>query len=149
MIRVGFSTSGSAVVVFIGLAIIGNMVFSGSMNGLETVNEARAEETDGLLELQSAAIEFDRARLVLDTLHIWVNNTGGDDLSVTGTTVLVNGQAFDPVTTRVRGDRTTEIWAPGETLYIVIQDDSFTGLDSARFRVVTERGIAISVEVSL
>jgi flagellar protein FlaF len=140
---VGFSVSGSAAIIFIGVIVatgvaIPSLVGSfGSLAGAQGAQVDRGVDTLNTEFVIGSAV-YDNGT---DQLELQLNNTGSTTLSVNGTSVLIDGviPSDGNVATDVDGDPNTGLWLPGGTLTITID-----GVESepARVKIVTENGIA-------
>ncbi|MDY6818324.1 MAG: hypothetical protein SVG88_06645 [Halobacteriales archaeon] len=150
----GFSISGSAAVIFLGLFVTAGMVYTTVSNGFEQVSETRAESTDELLNRQNADINVTNATYDGDdTLHVYIENTGGTELRINSTDLLADNEYLEPVDKNeiesTNNDK-TNVWAPGETLHIRFTYSNPPASDPSRVKVITAEGIAdtATVEVS-
>ena len=153
----GFSTSGSMAVLFVGVLIAISTAYPMMSAANERVQTAVDERGDRSVSQRNSDIELGNVtyNATTDTLVVRVNNTGSRTLSVADTDVLVDGayrQGYatsvsrSPSTvsasiwsaTSVAGDGSRTIWVPGETLRIAVS----TSTRPDRVKVVTEFGIA-------
>ncbi|WP_137287257.1 fla cluster protein FlaF [Halorussus salinisoli] len=142
----GFSVSGSTVVLFLGIFISFGVAYSAANNGFERVNEAYEENADGELVRQNTEIDIADAAVANEGgeayLNVAVDNNGSTTLSVNDTDILIDGN-YTPqtsqkmVTVEVDGNSETDLWLPGETLQFNV---SVT--DPDRVKVVTGPGVA-------
>ncbi|MFC6988583.1 hypothetical protein ACFQJD_07400 [Haloplanus sp. GCM10025708] len=138
----GFSVSGSAAIVFIGMFIAFGTMYTATSNGFERLADARGDVADETLERQNTALSLTTATYnsTSEILTLEVNNSGTTSLSVNGTDVLVdNAYQTSFVVREVDGDATTDLWLPGETLHIELSVS-----DPSRVTVVSGPGVAVS-----
>ncbi|MEA5409225.1 hypothetical protein VB773_17715 [Haloarculaceae archaeon H-GB2-1] len=135
----GFSTSGAFAVI--GFAILlSTAAFVGVMqNNAELYADAREDDVTEWQEQGETAVEISDTNLTLGQLVFNVTNTGGSDLAVDHTDVLVNGSYYpqsdmDDVT--VEGVD-TDVWRVEDRLRIALRSP-----DPTRVKVVTEHGVA-------
>jgi flagellar protein FlaF len=140
---VGFSVSGSAAIIFIGVIVAAGVAIPSLVGSFGSLAGAQGEQVDRGVEALNT--EFEIGSAVYDsgntTLELQLNNTGSTTLSVNGTSVLVDGviPSAGTVTTEVDGDTDTDLWLPGGTLTVTIED---VETEPARVKIVTENGIA-------
>ncbi len=145
----GFSVSGSAAVVFVGLFLAFGMYHSATANSFERVSDAEEARSDDLLESRNTALNVTNASYdnSANELTVEVNNTGAAQLRVSHTDLLVDGQYqtgwADAAT--VAGDADTDLWLTGEQLSVTL-----TGISSQpdHVKVVTGTGVAVTAEVT-
>lgn len=137
----GFSTSGSVAILFVGLLVCLSTVYPVMETANERVTEATEAREDRALDQANTAMNVTAVsyNASTDTLVVNVTNTGSTTLSVDGTDLLVDGTLRSAATTSVEGDTGRTIWVPGEQLQFEL-----TGVTTApgRVKVVTENGIA-------
>lgn len=145
----GFSVSGSLVVIFLGVFISFGMAYTAANNGFERVHDAYTEETDSDLTRQNTALDIAESSVANEGgqlyLNVTVNNTGSTALSVNDTDILIDGSYTDFTgdrmeTLEVDGNDATDLWLPGETLQVNVSVDA----EPARVKVVTGPGVAES-----
>jgi flagellar protein FlaF len=150
----GFSTSGSLLVIFIAMFAALGTVYTSTSNTTEQLSDARDDQAEQQSAILHTSINVTNATWDdgSNQLTVSVNNTGSTDLSVNATDLLVNGIYIEnwEANANVEGqDR--DLWAPGEEL--VIEDS--TNVDSAvsttpeQVVVVTEAGIAARADVEV
>lgn len=142
----GFSVSGSAVIIFVGVFIGLGMFLTATTNSFERVSDAQEGQTEkalteGNTDIDIKAAEYDSAS---NRLTVLVNNTGSSALGVNRTDFLVDNAYIETweADARVNGATGTDLWLPGEQLNITIR----TADDPARVKVVTEAGVADTEE---
>ena len=143
----GFSTSGAAAIIFVGLLVAVGIAFP----ALETAHDRRAtamdERDERALDMRNTAIDTVAEHADGD-LHVDVRNEGSTTLTVEHTDTLLDGVYTTPTTIAVRDDD-GETWTdderstvtPGESLEL-----TFEGVGEVdRVKVVTRHGIAETV----
>lgn len=141
----GFSTSGAAAIVFVGLLVATGIAYP----ALETAHDRRTgaiEERDQrALDVRNTEINVTQAAYdsADEELVVNVTNAGSTALSVNETDVLTDGTYLeaDEYETAVDGDAGREVWLPGETLTIAIDATE----EPDRAKIVTENGVAETV----
>lgn len=133
----GFSVSASAAIIFIGFVVAFTTLYPVAANGLERVTDAREDVNDRALDRQNTAIELANTSYDNGTLTVEVNNTGTTELSVSETDLLVDNTHWTGDRS-VEGDSDTDVWLPGETLTITVENLS---MSPERVKVVTENGV--------
>lgn len=142
----GFSTSGAAAIIFVGLLVATTIAFP----ALESAYDARASAMD---DRDQRALDVRNTDIVVDPhadgdgdLVVNVTSTGSTTLSVDATDLLIDGDYYDVLgddpSTTVEGAADRETYQPGETL--TIETDA-TADDVERVKVVTEYGVAETV----
>lgn len=148
----GFSISGSAAIVFAGMFIAFGIFYGATSNSLERVSEAQSDQIDDALEEKNTDIEIVSYELDEDPdpdeLTVSINNTGANELSINQTDILIDNTVQEnPTTTIIYDDGTTDadtdVWATGEQLNMTVEVSN-----PQRAKVVTEHGVAASVDVS-
>lgn len=144
----GFSVSGSVVIIAIGLFVSFGMFYTATSNGFEQVTEAQQDTHDTRLERQNTDITIINASYnsTSTTLSVSVNNTGSTTLSINETDVLVDNDYQASYQSDVDGNTATDLWQPGETLDIRV---NITKLADFRVKIVAGPGIADTTEVSV
>lgn len=142
----GFSVSGSAAIVFVGMFIAFGMYYSASANSFERVTDAETDRSDSLLEQRNTHVEITTASYDTGTLTVEVENTGASQLRLSDTDLLIDGRYETgwEAGASVATDDTTDLWLPGETLTITLSKDS----QPARVKVVADTGVADTAEVT-
>jgi flagellar protein FlaF len=134
----GFSVSGATAVIFVAGLIGFGMFYTASANGFEAVTESRESVNERTLERMNTGINLTQT-VYNDSngdLAIAVNNTGARTLSVNDTDLIVDNDYVTDPDASVNGDRTTDLWLPGERLWL-----NTTVTDPNRIVVTTERGV--------
>jgi len=142
---VGFSVSGSFAILVVASFIAFGMLHSAGTNGFERVTAATHSSYERGIDSQNTAINITGVNYQSSNLDVNVTNTGSTALSINATDVIVAGVYHDRTEAdfkwiEVVGDPNTELWLPGDTLYVRIY---LTGLQSGdHVKIVTEHGIA-------
>lgn len=136
------------------------MFYPAVTNGVERVDTANQDVHDTALTRQNTAINITRAEWIVtgasQQLTIEVENTGASELTVNATDILVDDTyiTHDEIATNggsteaVEGDSSTNLWLPGETYTIEIDNDLIDGGPPDRVKIVTGPGVADSREVA-
>jgi flagellar protein FlaF len=139
----GFSVSGSAAIVFIGVIVAAGIAIPSIVGSLGSLAGAQGQQTDRGIEALNTDFDIENTsyNATRDELDIRAKNTGSTSLSVNDTSVLVDGviPSADDVTTDVEGDANADLWLPGETLNVTVER---VEPKPDRVKVVTENGIA-------
>jgi flagellar protein FlaF len=143
---VGFSVSGSAAILFVGFIVAAGIAIPPLIGSFGSLASAQDEQIDRGVDAMNTGIEITNATYDSETgtLEINVTNDGSTTLSVNDTSVLVDGEipARSDVTTDIEGDGAVELWLPGETLTITVENvDS----EPNRVKVVTENAVSETV----
>lgn len=150
----GFSVSGSVALMAIAVFIAFGMFYTATSNGFEQVSEAQQATHDDQLERQNTAINITRAtyNTTNSTLIVEITNDGSNELSIDATD-LVADSFYQPQTEFNRSyvetstgsrDPDTDLWLPGETLYIDVNGAELEQTPSDRVKIVTGPGVADS-----
>ena len=146
----GFSVSGSMVLVLLGL-FIGLGTFYGSFsNAAEQLADAENDHRQRLDRVQHTDVAIDSVSLLSGVdcgVEITANNTGERRLGLNRTDLLYDNEYRTGWRNgaTIGGDADTEIWLPGEQLTITT-DDLLVAPD--RIKLVTGPGVADTTEVS-
>ncbi len=142
--RLGFSVSGSAAIIFVGIFLAFSTAYTASANGFERVTDARSAVDEEALDQQNTAIAIANASYDGNgTLSVNVTNEGATELSVEAVDLIVDNAYRDNFTARtVDGNASTDLWFPGERLYLEVSVSS----QPNRIKVVSGPGVA-AVEV--
>jgi flagellar protein FlaF len=137
----GFSVSGSYLILALAVLIAVATMFTVAQNAAETVTEGlgdQYERSGSVAEIDISILESSYS-IGDSELVISVKNTGNRRLSVERTNILVDGRyiSLTAQNTSISGERETRVWARGETLRINVTVQS-----PDRAKVVTEYGIA-------
>jgi len=154
----GFSTSGSAAVLLIGLLLAASVLVPTMMSLGSTTGDAFGSQSEQLREQTNTGIEIDPEETDAENgVTVVVANEGTLTLGVRETDVLVNGYYVEPDETTVvdrSGDRSsdTNLWQPGTDLEIVIEqgtlDNELDGAEPERVQVSTQNAIADAINLN-
>lgn len=150
----GFSVSGSLVVVLLGLFIALSAYYGSVANAMERAHDARDAQQDRFDSIADSALNITSVEVLTSPcgVRVRVNNTGSSKLYVNDTDLLLdNGYrtAWEDAAvvdgTADGSEPGTDLWLPGERLTI-----EETGLDAAprSVKVVSGPGIADTVGVT-
>jgi flagellar protein FlaF len=143
---VGFSVSGATAVVLVGLLVSAGTLYP----ALDRAGERRTAAVDAAeeraLDRRNTAVAATAATYhpSNDTLRIVVANVGAHTLAVDAVDLLVDG-AYAGFDSRVEGDASTAVWAPGESLAVTRTETTAPG----RVKVVTGPGVAVTATVEV
>lgn len=144
----GFSVSGSAAIVFIGLIVAAGIAIPAVVGSFGSMASAQGQQTDRGVETLNTDIEIRNTtyNATDDELDVRLANTGSTTLSVNETSVLVDGTIppAGDVTTDVEGNTDADLWLPGETLNVTVSN---VDPEPNRVKIVTGNGIAETAEV--
>ncbi|WP_435067277.1 fla cluster protein FlaF [Haloplanus sp. C73] len=141
MSPLGFSVSGSAAIVFVGLFLAFSTAYTASANGFERVSDATSSVQDETLERQNTALNITTATYDSgnQTLTVEVVNEGATSLAVNATDLVVDNAYRDNFSARhVDGDDATSLWLPGERLHLEVSMST----QPNRVKIVTGPGVA-------
>lgn len=146
----GFSHSGSLLIIFIGLFIALGSVYTASSNTVDRTSGAVGEQIEHHTAVEATAINVTNATVEESTLSVDAINTGSAGLSLVETDLLVDGVYVedwqDEATVE---DEATDLWLPEEQLELTVDFGTLDGVeDPERVKLVTAVGIADSAEVS-
>jgi len=143
----GFSTSGSLLIIFIGAFVALGAVYTATSNTTEAVSEGYTDQLATHGEIQETAIEVRARYHEADTnLSVRADNVGAVELSVGATDVLVDGKYTTPSAFEIEtvaGDE-TDVWGQQEQLRL--ENDSAV---PERVHVVTETGVTGTADVEV
>ena len=141
----GFSVSGSAVIIFIGAVIAAGIAAPTVVGSVEELAGAHSEQIDQGTETLNTDITIENATYdsSTGTLNVTVENTGSTSLSINDTSFLVDGEinTTSELTTEIGGTTDVEVWVPAETLEIRTDTSSAPG----RIKIVTENGVVATM----
>lgn len=142
----GFGASGASAIIFLGLLVGSVTLYSAADAAYEQFDEARDEDRERLLDRTNTAFNVTKATYSTSSndLTIEAVNTGSTALSVNETTVLVDNTHNSTATATVEGDVTTDLWAPGETLQLIVTLGETT---PSRVTVVSAHGVTDARDV--
>jgi flagellar protein FlaF len=139
----GFSVSGSAAIVFVGLFLAFSTAYTASANGFERVADARSAVDEESLDRQNTAIAVTNATYDAgnDTLRVDATNEGATALRVDAVDVIVdNAYRDDFADRRVAGNASTDLWLPGERLHLELTATERPN----RVKLVSGPGVAVT-----
>lgn len=137
----GFSVSGSAAIIFVGIFLAFSSAYTASANGFERVTDATSAVDEEALDRKNTALSITNATYdaANDTLTVEAVNEGTTTLEIDAVDLLVDNAYRDNFTVRrVGGDNSTRLWLPGERLYLEVTVTS----QPARLKIVTGPGVA-------
>ena len=140
----GFSVSGSFAILVLASFIAFGMLHTAGANSFERVTDATKDTYDDDLDRRNTAIQIAR----LDHaghLDVNVTNRGTTALDLNATDVIVDGEYIPREDThrfRVAGKPNSELWLPGEKLWVRVKQSALPDNDPNRVKVVTEYGVA-------
>ena len=141
----GFSVSGSAAIIFVGVMVAAGIAIPPMIGSFGSLAGAQGEQIDRGVDALNTDLEITEAVYDDGTeeLDLDVSNTGSTTLGVAETSLLIDGEIPNSgdVTTAIDGDA-VELWLPGETLSITAENvDS----EPERVKIVAENGISRSI----
>jgi flagellar protein FlaF len=137
----GFSVSGSAAIVFVGIFLAFSSAYTASANGFERVTDAESAVDEAALDRQNTALSLTNATYDdgTDTLTVDAVNEGTTTLEVDAVDLLIDNAYRDEFAVRrVGGDNSTALWLPGERLHIEVTVTA----RPTRVKLVTGPGVA-------
>ncbi|PSQ33256.1 hypothetical protein BRD09_01445 [Halobacteriales archaeon SW_10_68_16] len=139
----GFSTSGSLLLVFFALFVAVGTLYSVSANTTEELTEATDDQQERIDDVQQSRVNVTAATWdpSVGNLTIRVNNTGETRLDAADVDVIVDGEYRDTTDferVEVAGTDST-VWLPGEQLVL---EDADVATKPTRVKVVTGPGVA-------
>ena len=131
----GFSVSGSAAIIFIGLVVAVGIAVPPVVGSFGSLADAQGEQVDRGIDALNTEFEIESATYDDDEDESTINvrNSGSTTLSGEKTSVLVDGQ-IEP------GAVDDGLWVPGETRTIEIDGQP------DRVKIVAENGITETVD---
>ncbi len=133
----GFSVSGSAAIIFIGLMVATGIAVPSLIGSFGSLANAQGGQIDRGVDAMNTEFEIETTTYddETDELEITLKNTGSTTLFVERTSVLVNGELKPDAATG-----SERYWVPNETITITITVEEDT--ESGQIKVVVENGIA-------
>jgi flagellar protein FlaF len=153
----GFSVSGSAAIIFIGLFLAFSAWYTASVNSFEQINDAQQAQANGNVDQQNVDIELRSAVFDdgTDELTIEATNNGSIALWLGETDLLINNtyeSGWESSASIFTGTSTvfgTSLWQPGEELTITVNwDPALRGGDPQHVKLVAEFGVAETTGVT-
>jgi len=141
---VGFSVSGSAAIISIGVLVAFGVMFPAVIDSSHQVSDAQSTQSERILEQQNTEIRINQSTYGSGNLTVEVVNEGTVALDVDETDLIVDGAYLTPDNTTVyqsldktNGDTGTNVWLAGEVLELTVETD-----EPDRIKVVTETGVS-------
>lgn len=137
----GFSVSGAAVVIFIGLLASGTMLGVAVKDAIDSRNAGMEAEQDRMVAQQNTDVEITKAVYDSNTsdLSLRVENTGTVALEASLTDLVVDGEYVTSHATAVENDTDRNLWTPGTDLSL----DADRATEPDRVKVVTETEVSV------
>lgn len=139
----GFSVSGSAVIVFIGVMVAAGIAVPSMVGSFGSLAGAHGNQVDRGVDALNTDLAIETATYDdgTDELALELENVGSTTLDVEGTSALVDGviPPNSDVTTDVEGDGNAGLWLPGETLTVTVEN---VANEPNRVKIVAQNGIA-------
>jgi flagellar protein FlaF len=134
---VGFSVSGSAVIIFVGVMVAAGIAVPSLVGSMGALADSQGEQVDRGIDALNTEFEITSATYdqSAEELTLELKNTGSTTLTLEGTSVLVDGDLKAGVTG-------TGLWLPGDTATVTVTGET---TKPARVKVVTENGIAETI----
>ena len=143
----GFSVSGAAVIIFIGLIASGTILGVAVKDANEARNTGMEARQDRMLEQQNTEVRIVETLYDSNTsdLSVRVENTGTVTLEASLTDLVVDGDYVASREAAVENETDRNLWTPGTRLRM----DADIGNEPERVKVITETGVsAISTNVT-
>ena len=140
---VGFSVSGSAAIIFVGVMVAAGIAVPSLVGSIGALADSQGEQVDRGIDALNTEFEITSATYNAsgqENVQVELTNTGSTTLGVNETSVLVNGVI--PDSTDVTSNPDAGLWLPGETLTFTVENRDSIG----RVKVVAENGIAETTE---
>jgi flagellar protein FlaF len=145
---VGFSVSGSAVVVFVGFIVAAGLAIPTLAGTISDVTESQGEQIDRGVNMINTDLKIERSvyNETTDELRIEVTNTGSTTLTVRDTSLLVDDALITNVTREIAGVQVdTKLWKSGEQLNMTVENvasnDNVNATQLERVKIVAENGV--------
>jgi archaellum component FlaF (FlaF/FlaG flagellin family) len=118
----GFSVAAAAAILFAGGLVSFTIVLQAMDSAQQDVRDARAVEDRRTQELANTRVNLINGSANGTAVELNLTNNGSVIIHVNTLEVLVNGTLYTAnVTLRaVNGAATTKLWAPGQTLHLVV-----------------------------
>ncbi|MFB6300421.1 MAG: hypothetical protein ABEH65_09190 [Halobacteriales archaeon] len=143
----GFSVSGSAAVVFVGLLVAGSILYPTVSNSFDRIHTAQSEYHDDVQAMRDTDITIRTASYNASntTLSLVIENTGTTTLTVNNTDVLVDNNYTDTYQSQsVAGVEGADLWLEGERLRLEITLE----YTPDRVKIATRFGIQAATRVN-
>jgi len=146
----GFSVSGSLVIVLLGLFLAVGTFYGSLSNTMEQVSDARDDRNDAAERLRHTDVRIDGVSLLSNAscgVAVTATNIGDTDVALNRTDLLFDNEYRTgwQADATVENDAATDLWLPGETLTIEIRS---LAIAPDRVRLVSGPGVADVTEVS-
>ncbi|KYH25303.1 hypothetical protein HAPAU_19730 [Halalkalicoccus paucihalophilus] len=143
----GFSVSGSTVVILIGCLIAFSAAFTVATDSFDRITTAQDERADHLLDQQNTAIEINDVQRDNETVTVTVTNTDSTTLAIDRTDLLVDGEYRNETPTIRTGTNDelregTNLWIPGDRLEYEIESNG------DRVKIITQNGVVGSATLT-
>jgi len=144
----GFSTSGSLLVIFLGLLIALSSMYAATSSAGGVVTDGLSDQSDRIDAIHGTAIELDTATWneTDGSLIVMTENTGETTIPLDELTVLIDGE-YKPITNfegaTVDGDNSS-VWAPGTNATLTGTAD-----EPDRVKLVTDIGVSVAAPVEV
>jgi flagellar protein FlaF len=141
----GFSVSGSAVIVFVGVVVAAGVAVPPVLGSIGDLAGAQGEQIDRGTETLNTDVAIESAVYngTADEFTLNATNAGSTTLSVNKTSLLLDGtiqtRSGGEITDTAIGGTNSDatLWLPGETLEITVA----TGTEPDRVKLVTGNGV--------
>ena len=143
----GFSVAAAAAILFAGGLVCFSVVVESVQKATDDVREARAREEARALDLAHSEMDLINGTANGTAVELNLTNNGSVTIHVRSLDVLLNGTLYTAnITLReVDGKNATNLWAPGETLHLII---AAAVAAPVTVKIVTDTGFEFSVKVS-
>jgi len=134
---VGFSVSGSAVIIFVGMMVAAGIAVPALVGSMGALADSQGEQVDRGIDTLNTEFEVTSATYNesgQDKLKVNLTNTGSTTLTLEGTSVLIDGEIRPGLTG-------TGLWLPGDPLTITTGESS----KPSSVKIVVENGIAETI----
>src|SRR6267142_3611185 len=118
----GFSVAAAAAILFAGEILSFAVVLESIESASDAVRDARARDDDRRVALLNTRISFLNGTANAPAMEVNLTNNGSTVIHLNTIDVLVNGTLYTSAITlrAVDGATTTSLWAPGQTLHLVV-----------------------------
>lgn len=142
----GFSVSGSAIIIFIAVLIATGFLVPSFTGSITEISQSQSQQTDRNIDVTNTNIniisdQFDDQE---NEYTVTVGNIGTTQLQTDKLSILVDGEVPDntDLTLQIDGETAEEtIWNPNIELTIIINTEE----EPESFKIVTENGIERSI----
>lgn len=133
----GFSTIGASVIIFAGILLFSYTLTNHLFEAQRDYNKAIDEDRDRQDFIRHTNMTMSNGNHGFGKLHLNMTNNGDTVLDVSVMAILLDGTwATDDVDTWTVNGGTTNMWAPGQTLYMRIT----AAAEPSRAYLVAESG---------